>query len=466
MKPWNRIGLASGLAGVALFAAITVIGTSSSKAVDKLRTAATVATDGKLIMHEWGTFTSFSGSNGVQLDFRPLINEDLPEFVFDRRMQAGVPLFSKRLIRAQIRMETPVTYFYTDEERTIRAKVDFPNGLLTEFYPPVVAMTPPYDSQNESTRPFDKSTLDWGEIDLIPVAKLAPNVKDERTRKWLHQIIQDRIAPTAGAYNHYYFARETDSAYVHVRHATSPELMDLGSDHLEKFLFYRGVGKFEQPLHAVISDDGLIKVTNSGDQPIRSLFRVTVAAKEIEFSSVHEVGAGASVEFPRATTPIQLPELQQQVVDALVAEKLYPKEAAAMVKTWADSWFAEEGTRIFYMVPREATDKLLPLTISPPPDESVRVLVGRVEVMSPTVEKQLMEVVQAHAIRRAEWWKQEAEPNNQQEPLPVPAELLRLGRLAEPALVRIRELAKDNAVASEATALLQECRLALEKTGT
>jgi hypothetical protein len=466
MKPWNRIGWASGLAGVALIAAMSVIGTSSSKAVDKLRTAATDAADGKLIMHEWGTFTSFSGSNGVQLDFRPLINEDLPEFVFDRRMQAGVPLFTKRLIRAQIRMETPVTYFYTDEERTVRAKVDFPNGLLTEFYPPVVAMTPPYDSMKESSRPFDKSTLDWGEIDLIPIAKLAPTVKDQRTRKWLHQIIQDRVTPTAGAYNHYYYARETDSAYVHVRHALSPELMDLGSDHLEKFLFYRGVGKFEQPLHAVISDDGLIKVTNSGDQPIRSLFRVTVAAKAIEFSSINEVSAGASVEFPKTTTPIQLPELQQRVVDALVAEKLYPKEAAAMVKTWADSWFAEEGTRIFYMVPREATDKLLPLTISPPPDESVRVLVGRVEVMSPTVEKQLLEIVQAHALRRAEWWKQEVEPNKQRDPLPVPAELLKLGRLAEPALVRIHELAKDSAVAHEATALLHECRLALEKSGT
>lgn len=466
MKSWNRIGLASSLAGVALIAAVSVIGTSSSKAVDKPRTSAASATEGKLIMHEWGTFTSFSGSNGVQLDFRPLINEDLPEFVFDRRMQAGVPLFTKGFMRAQIRMETPVTYFYTDEERTIRASVDFPNGLLTEFYPPVVAMSPPYDRKAELTRPFGKSTLDWGEIDLIPVAKLTPDVKDERTRKWLHQIIQERVTPTAGPYNHYYYARETDSAFVHVRQTPFPESMWPGSDHLEKFLFYRGVGKFEQPLHAVISDEGLIKVTNSGDQPIRSLFRVTVASKAIEFSSITEVAAGANAEFPKTTTPIQLPELQQRVVDALVAEKLYPKEAAAMVKTWADSWFAEEGTRIFYMVPREATDNLLPLTISPPPDESVRVLVGRVEVMSPAVEKQLMEVVQAHALRRAEWWKQEVEPDKQRDPLPIPAELLKLGRLAEPALVRIRELAKDNAVAQEATALLHECRIALEKAGT
>ena len=53
----------------------------------------------------------------------------------------------------------------------------------------------------------------------------------------------------------------------------------------------------------------------------------------------------------------------------------------AMVKTWADSWFSEEGTRIFYMVPRETTDKVQPLTISPTPDETIRGLVGRIEVI-------------------------------------------------------------------------------------
>ena len=26
---------------------------------------------GKLVVHEWGTFTSFAGSNGVNLEFRP-----------------------------------------------------------------------------------------------------------------------------------------------------------------------------------------------------------------------------------------------------------------------------------------------------------------------------------------------------------------------------------------------------------
>ncbi len=30
--------------------------------------------DGRLVVHEWGTFTNFSGSDGVKLEYRPLID--------------------------------------------------------------------------------------------------------------------------------------------------------------------------------------------------------------------------------------------------------------------------------------------------------------------------------------------------------------------------------------------------------
>ena len=46
----------------------------------------------------------------------------------------------------------------------------------------------------------------------------------------------------------------------------------------------------------------------------------------------------------------------------------------------------------------------------------------------------------------------------------IPSEFKKLGRLAEPALVRIRELAKDDTVSNEAILLLRECQAALDKT--
>src|SRR5688572_11441883 len=39
------------------------------------------ATPERLVAHEWGTFTSFSGSNGVPVGFSPN-NTDLPDFVY------------------------------------------------------------------------------------------------------------------------------------------------------------------------------------------------------------------------------------------------------------------------------------------------------------------------------------------------------------------------------------------------
>src|SRR4029077_9859924 len=98
------------------------------------------AQSGRLIVHEWGTFTNFSGSDGLQMDFRPLVDSDLPPFVLDRARQAQVfypSVYAKGMYLARQRMETPVTYFYTDTPREVDVQVAFPQGLLTEFFPPV-----------------------------------------------------------------------------------------------------------------------------------------------------------------------------------------------------------------------------------------------------------------------------------------------------------------------------------------
>src|SRR5690606_37313233 len=36
------------------------------------------------VAHEWGTFTSIQGSDGVPLRWHPFESTDLPKFVFDR----------------------------------------------------------------------------------------------------------------------------------------------------------------------------------------------------------------------------------------------------------------------------------------------------------------------------------------------------------------------------------------------
>src|SRR5262245_61017830 len=94
-----------------------------------------------LVAHEWGTFTSVQGSDGVLLDWRPLETSRLPGFVYDwtkpglNRQQAGPFAFTKRAMITLQRMETPVIYFYSDHAQTVDVSVEFPKGLITEWYP-------------------------------------------------------------------------------------------------------------------------------------------------------------------------------------------------------------------------------------------------------------------------------------------------------------------------------------------
>jgi hypothetical protein len=95
-----------------------------------------------------------------------------------------------------------------------------------------------------------------------------------------------------------------------------------------------------------------------------------------------------------------------------------------MVRTWSESWFASEGTRVLYVVPRATTDALLPITITPAPTELVRVLVGRQDILSPETEA---EVEQALAERMSR------EPARREAAL---RRLARMGRFLEPAVRR------------------------------
>lgn len=412
--------------------------------------------DRGLIVHEWGTFTSFSGSDGVRLEFRPLADEDLPPFVLDRFLQSGVVNpFSKSQIRVRLRMETPVTYFYTECERDVNVRVSFPEGLLTEFYPPVARMEPSYSLFDQPA--LQDSALDWGSIHLIPTDRLKAHVEDPARRRLVESLLAAGLTPAADARFHYGHARETDSALVHVHRPKPAEEAPLApaGDFFEKFLFYRGVGNFELPLKLTAASDGAFELTNSGDDALRSLFLVEVDRRSIRFAAFDEVAAGDSLKLVQSAEVSTIDALAEAVQAALVEAGLYEKEALAMVNTWRSSWFGELGTRLLYIVPRPITDALLPLEISPQPAETVRVLVGRMEIMTPEQESRIAAIVQKSAADRQAAF-QTASVGGRAPHYNGPPELTALGRLAEPALARVRIVSKDPAIRSEAKLLLEQ----------
>ena len=111
------------------------------------------------------------------------------------------------------------------------------------------------------------------------------------------------------------------------------------------------------------------------------------------------------------------------MAEALVSEGLFPREATAMVNTWKDSWFSEDGLRVLYTLPRPWTDRTLPISIKPGPSNLVRVMVGRAEILSPGLEQRLTD-----SLTKASQGDNQARAEAQ-------AQLQKLGRFAEPAMV-------------------------------
>src|SRR6478736_4138526 len=94
------------------------------------------------IVHEWGTDTIVVGSDGSLQRGLHHEEEDLPAFVYDR-MKAGTLIGSTPSPSVTIKMETPVTYFYSPTPLTVSARVEFPKGVLTQWYPNVTSFQPP-----------------------------------------------------------------------------------------------------------------------------------------------------------------------------------------------------------------------------------------------------------------------------------------------------------------------------------
>jgi hypothetical protein len=84
--------------------------------------------------------------------------------------------------------------------------------------------------------------------------------------------------------------------------------------------------------------------------------------------------------------------LSGDLEEILVARGLYRDEAYAMIQTWRNHWF-EEGSRLFYIVPPRFVDTVLPLTVTPAPAQTVRVFVGRLELISPATQRTVAEAL-------------------------------------------------------------------------
>jgi hypothetical protein len=339
-----------------------------------------------LVAHEWGTFTSLAGKDGQAVQWTPLDFNDL------RRDQNGsiqwsdghfhsreLPSFVETVhfglfkagLAAKIRMETPVLYFYSPRPLTLSVQVKFLKGLITEWYPH--ASMPVRDDGSDSAKLYQERSADggisWDNVTLQPGANPGfPRELDDSG-------------------NRYYAARETVATPLSVHAA--------GADQQEKFLFYRGVSMNGVPLSATFTGIGNLRVANSLDDEIPRIIWYERRGEQAGYRISNGLsGAGEVVLDPPELTGA-VDSLAGDLEEILVTQGLYRDEAHAMIETWRDHWF-EEGSRLFYIVPQHFVDTILPLKITPAPAQTVRVFVGRLELVAPATKQAVAAAMANH----------------------------------------------------------------------
>lgn len=355
-------------------------------------------------LHEWGTFTTVSGSDGVLLTGLQREEEPLPPFVHSHfGMENGQapsiaeyerisrlhgtngfsPPNSKGIAErpvsgVTVKMETPVIYFHSETGFKARVTVGFDGGTISQWYParsggeklpeppppanPAKNPTPVEQWNIDFSKPY-RGGIEWDVEVLSPETSRATlTFKPKDSVNWLRaRVPEANVVRTA--------AGET-----------------------ENYLFYRGIGNFKPGLLTTVSADETLHLENlsGGDIPYLLVFERRDG--KVRWSEKNEgLNAGTSLAFPEASlkpADDAFPSpIYNSLRNGLIASGLLQSEADAMIQTWWNSYFEREGLRVFWIVPRPVTDRILPLTVAPEPDKITRTLVGRSEVLRPSAER-------------------------------------------------------------------------------
>lgn len=358
-------------------------------------------------VHEWGTFTTVAGSDGTHLDGVEQEEAPLPGFVHQLdelrtieypRGQKGFD-YRRPLAHVNVRMETPVVYFYTDQAFDARVDVGFHGGAISQWFPDRSAgeKLPPI-LRNKDKEPLGpENVIDFGakprEGSIRWNVRVEPAGEDQSGR-----VFQGGEMPC------WLHPRQTDSA-----------LVTNAQGETEKYLFYRGVGHLNLPVIFSATDQDL-KAENCGQETVGHWLVFDLNAQhQARWSLPAPVTPAAHAQKnhdPSALVPLQAQPyradwkkpLYADAVKMLVSAGLYRKEADAMLQTWWQSYFERSGVRVFWIVPRSYVDQTLPLTIVPAPQHIERVIVGRTEILTPAFEQTLLAGFAAVTKERGNPW--------------------------------------------------------------
>ena len=391
-------------------------------------------------LHEWGTFTTVSGSDGGMLSGLDVEEEQLPSFVYSHKGMRPIAhhnlanpfpyglmpsrdgrskgIFVKKdaknmlvpaiifkgipramLKNVTVKMETPVIYFYGDDTPKVKVKVGFNGGTISQWYPNRTAGDIPNLITASEHKVSDEMKKRFAENELILHEPINFSLPYKGFIEWDVDIIPKNEADPA-----YTFKSDENSSWIYPR-VPEANMIRVG-DEYEDYLFYRGIGNFEMPATFSVDSSETLHVTNNSSEVIPFAFAFENVGGKFRYKTIGKIGTGSRASVSEEDWIIPSEGESQQVAvfqemrDGLLAQGLTISEANGMVKTWWKSYFEKSGLRVFWVVPQIDVERILPLTVTPKPENQVRVLVGRADVMRPKFEQRLIADLGTHQFNK------------------------------------------------------------------
>jgi len=282
-------------------------------------------------------------------------------------------------------METPVIYFYGGAGESVNVKVGFNGGTISQWYPHRVSGDTPNkielaaEQMSESLLGILKENEGYTFVDNKP-RDFGNNYQG--SIEWDVELLEADDAFT--------FKSTQNPTWIYPK-VPNANMIKAGEEY-EDYLFYRGLGNLDLPITFSVTEEEVVQVKNQSSDAIPFAFAFEKTGEVVRYKVLGEVKEEASIAEADWQTPEShwKSEVFSSMRKGLVAQGLTKDEANGMVKTWWKSYFEHDGLRVFWILPEVELEKVLPLTVTPKPEKTVRVMVGRGDILRPSFEKKLM----------------------------------------------------------------------------
>jgi hypothetical protein len=317
-----------------------------------------------LEVHEWGVF-------GVN-DDREVANADmraewaaLPKFVFGQTAGRDLPINQSQ----NYIVFKPVVFLHSPQPLALEIRVDFPGGAPAVWWPRTA-----YPAQALDGCPGDGKKKDaFRYLEWHVQVKEPPKGQKSNAQP---------LAVDKGHWIETLRAVKADDVFTKTNDGEPGGFIKEGKGlpdsryERERFIYYDGLVPIGKRVAVTVEKDKVF-VASRVKHPV---FDVTVLDRRIadhtRVARLAKLEAGATatqLDFaevdPKEWPEAGLVTLTKQLTDS----GLFEDEARSLAEVWKKDFFQADGLTLFFRLPQEEYEKLLPMKLKPRPEKLVRV---------------------------------------------------------------------------------------------